>query len=158
MEKIIRVTRIYNAPVELVWKTWTDPELIMRWWGPDKFSCPIAKIDFREGGVSLVGMRAPAEFGGQDWFNIWSYQKIVPLQSIEFIQNLADNSGNKVKPVDVGMPPDFPEDIRTIVSFKDLGNSRTELTVTEFADMGQMSHFAQLGLEQTLDKLGTVFL
>jgi uncharacterized protein YndB with AHSA1/START domain len=66
MQKTIIVTRIYNAPVDLVWKTWTDPELVKRWWGPDRFICPIAKIDFREGGVSMISMRAPMEFGGQD--------------------------------------------------------------------------------------------
>ena len=157
MERIVRVTRIYNAPVEMVWKTWTDPQLVKRWWGPDRFSCPVAKIDFREGGVSLVSMLAPPAFGGQESFSIWAYQRIVPFLSIEFIQNLADKEGNKVRPVDVGMPPDFPEDIRTVVDFKDLGNSRTEMTVSEFADMGQMSHFAKLGLEQCMDKLGAIF-
>ena len=53
MEKYITVTRLFNAPVELVWKTWTDPELVKRWWGPDMFTCPSAKIDFRVGGKSI---------------------------------------------------------------------------------------------------------
>ena len=53
------VTRIFNAPIELVWKSWTEPELVMRWWGPDKFTSPSAKINFREGKSSIVCMRAP---------------------------------------------------------------------------------------------------
>ena len=44
------VTRIIDAPIELVWKAWTDPELIMRWWGPKYYTSPSCKIDFREGG------------------------------------------------------------------------------------------------------------
>ncbi len=63
------VTRVFDAPVELVWKAWTDPEYVMRWWGPDHFTSPSAKIDFREGGTSLVCMRAPEEFGGQDMYS-----------------------------------------------------------------------------------------
>lgn len=153
MEKKIVVRRIFNAPVELVWKNWTDPELIKQWWGPDKFTCPTAQIDFREGGVSLVSMLAPASFGGQETFSIWCYTKIIQYQSIEFVQNLAYKDGKKAKPTSLGMPPDFPEDVRTLVTFKELGKNKTEMTVTQFADMGQMNHFAKLGLEQTLDKM-----
>lgn len=157
MEKKVVVTRIYNAPVQLVWTTWTDPELIKMWWGPDKFTCPIAEIDFREGGKSLVCMRGAKEVGGQDFFSIWVYTKIVPMKSIEFIQHLADKAGNKINPVSVGMPSDFPEDIRTVVTFRELGNDQTEMTVTEFADMGQTTKFAIMGLEQSLDKMGKIF-
>jgi uncharacterized protein YndB with AHSA1/START domain len=158
MNPKLEVTRVFNAPVELVWKTWTEPALVMRWWGPDHFTCPSAIIDFREGATSIVCMRAPASFrGGGDTFSIWNYKKIVPYETIEFVMNLADKDGNKANPTDLGMPPDFPVDIRTVVAFKDLGNSKTEMTVTEYADFGQMSHFAQLGLEQSLDKMVAIF-
>jgi uncharacterized protein YndB with AHSA1/START domain len=157
MEKTVKVTRVFQAPVDAVWRVWTESELVMRWWGPDRFTAPLAKMDFREGGTSLVCMRAPKEFGGQDTYSIWQYTKIVPLQHIEFIQNLADSKGNKMKPTDLGMPPDFPEDIRTVVTFKSLAENQTEMTVIEYADMGQMSHFAQLGLEQSVAKMDQIF-
>ena len=48
------VTRIFDAPVEQVWKAWSDPDQVMRWWGPHGFTAPVAKMDFREGGTSLV--------------------------------------------------------------------------------------------------------
>ncbi len=157
MKKELVVTRTFNAPVALVWKTWTEPELVMRWWGPDHFTCPSAIIDFREGATSIVCMRAPKSFGGQDTFSLWTYKKIIQHQSIEFVQNLADKDGNKVNPTDIGMPPDFPLDILTVVEFKDLGNNKTEMTVTEHADFGQMSEFAKLGLEQSLGKMVAIF-
>ena len=84
------VTRVFDAPIEQAWKAWSEPEYVMQWWGPTGFTCPLAEMDFREGGTSLVCMRAPKEFGGQDMYNTWTYRKIVPMQSIEFIQNLAD--------------------------------------------------------------------
>ncbi len=157
MGKELVVTRVYDAPVELVWKTWTEPELVKLWWGPDKFTCPVAEINFYEGGISLVAMRAPAVFGGQDSFCTWEYKKIIHLQHIEFIQNLTDKSGNKTNPVALGMPADFPEDIRTVVTFKPLGSDKTEMTVTQYADFGQMSTFARMGMEQSLDKLKAIF-
>lgn len=148
------VTRVFDAPVDRVWKAWTDPEQVMRWWGPDHFTSPSAKMDFREGGTSLVCMRAPKEFGGQDMYSTWVYTKIVPLQSIEYIHNLADKNGKKADPVKLGMPPDFPQDQRNLVTFKAAGDRKTEMTVTEFDwTVGQMLDSSEIGLNQCLDKM-----
>jgi uncharacterized protein YndB with AHSA1/START domain len=154
----IEVTRQFNAPVEMVWKVWTDPELVTRWWGPRQFSAPSAKMDFREGGQSIVCMKAPKEMGEQEFYSLWLYQKIVHLQKIEFIQSLCDQNGNKVNPTQVGMPADFPRDILTIVIFNKLAAEKTELIVTEMAEFGSISHFARLGLEQSMDKMVAIFL
>ena len=94
---------------------------------------------------------------GQEWYSIWEYVKIQPLETIEFIQSLADKNGNKTEPIKVGMPPDFPSDIKTIVTFKVLAENKTQMTITESADFGSMSNFAQLGLEQSLAKMELVF-
>lgn len=123
------VTRLFNAPLSLVWKAWSDPEYVMQWWGPEGFTSPLAQIDFREGAPSLVCMSSP-EYG--DHYSIWRYEKIVPMQRIEYIHNLADKDGKKVDPVEIGMPPDFPQDQRHTVTFKDVGNGQTEMTVTEY--------------------------
>ena len=156
MANKIEVSRIFNAPVELVWKIWTDPELVKRWWGPQHFTSPVAIIDFRLGGTSLVSMKAPDAMGGQEFFSIWEYINIDPLRTIEFIQNLSDDSGNKIDPVKVGMPPDFPTDIRTVVTFKKITVNTTEMTVIEYAEFGSISHFAQIGLEQSVEKMGGI--
>ena len=150
------VTRVFAAPLDLVWKAWTEPEYVMRWWGPDHFTSPSAKMDFREGGTSLVCMRAPEDFGGQDMYSTWVYQKIVPMKQIEFIQNLADKDGNPIDPAGIGMPPEFPRDTRTVVTFKDLGNGTTEMTVTEYnmpTENTEIGKNAELGLNQSLDKM-----
>jgi len=148
------VTRVFDAPVERVWKAWTDPELVMQWWGPNGFTSPSAKIDFREGGTSLVCMRAPKKLGGQDMYSIWSYTKIVPMQSIEFIQNLADKDGNKIDPGKLGMPPDFPQNQRNLLTFKAAGANKTEMTATQFDwTQGQMLNLAEAGWNQCLDKM-----
>lgn len=148
------ITHIFESPVEKVWNAWHDPDLIKKWWGPDRFTCPLAAIDFREGGVSLVCMRAPAEFGGQDSYSTWSYTAIVPTERIEFIHNLADSKGNKLDPVSVGMPEDFPQDQRQAITFKDIGGGRTELTVIEYDwTVGTMMEMSKMGMEQCLNKM-----
>jgi uncharacterized protein YndB with AHSA1/START domain len=47
-------TRVFDAPVALVWKAWTDPQHVMQWWGPTGFTSPFARMDVREGEISLV--------------------------------------------------------------------------------------------------------
>ncbi len=157
MKKEIIITRVINAPIELVWKTFTDSELVKRWWGPDNFTCPSAKIDFVEGGTSLVCMRAPKEFGGQDMYNIWTYSKIILNERIEYIQNLSDENGNVVDPIKLGMPADFPKNTETIVTLKNIGGGKIEMIFKEFADFGQMFEAAKLGLEQCIEKMLIIF-
>ena len=67
MANQIEVTRTFNVPVEMVWKVWTGPELVKRWWGPKDFSSPVAKIDFREAGKSIVSIKARKEMGGRNF-------------------------------------------------------------------------------------------
>ena len=42
------VTRIFDAPRELVWKAWTDPKYVMQWWGPKGFTSPFCEMDLHE--------------------------------------------------------------------------------------------------------------
>lgn len=151
------ITRTFDAPLDLVWKAWTEPAHVMRWWGPNGFTCPSARVDFREGGTSLVCMRAPAEMGGQDMYSTWDYTRIVPLERIEFTSKLADAEGNPVDPAALGLPPEFPTAIPTVITFKAVG-TQTEMTVTEYGlPDTQMFTFAEAGLNQSLDKMAATF-
>lgn len=152
------VTRVFDAPIEEVWQAWSDPEYVMQWWGPTGFTSPSAQMDFREGGTSLVCMRAPQEYGGQDQYSTWYYQRIVPLERIDYIHNLADGDGNRVDPAQIGMPPDFPQDQLHTLTFKAVESGKTELTITEHNwSVGQMMEMSKLGLEQCLDKMAAIF-
>jgi uncharacterized protein YndB with AHSA1/START domain len=151
--------RVFDAPVERVWKAWSDPEDVKRWWGPEGFTCPVAKMDFREGGKSLVCMRAPKEFhGDQDMYSTWTYTKILPMQKIEWLHHFADKEGNRVAPVAQGLPPNMPEEVRNVVTFKAVGDAKTEITVTEFDwPVGEMMEMSKMGMEQCLDKMAASF-
>lgn len=152
------VTRVFEAPVELVWRAWTESEHVMRWWGPAGFISPVAKMDVREGGTSLVCMRAPKEFGGQDMYNTWTYTKITPLQSLEFTLDWADKDGNRTDPVKLGLPPDMPRDVRHKITFETVSPNKTEMTVTEYGyTSDQHFELSKAGLEQCLDKMAASF-
>jgi uncharacterized protein YndB with AHSA1/START domain len=154
----VAVTRVFDAPVEQVWRAWHEPELVMQWWGPTGFTSPSARMDFREGGTSLVCMRAPADFGGQDMYNTWTYSKIVPMQRIEYVLNFADKDGNKITPASIGLPADIPDNVRHVVTLTPVGHNKTELSVTEYGYTDQQTHdLSKAGLEQCLDKMEGIF-
>ncbi|HZQ08891.1 MAG TPA: SRPBCC domain-containing protein [Anaerolineae bacterium] len=147
------VKRIIDAPLELVWQAWTDPQHVMKWWGPKYYTSPSAKIDLREGGKYVFGMRAPQEQGGQDSYTAGVYTKIVPMERLEFTQGLSDEDGNPIDPAQIGMPPDFPKEIRTVVLFKRKGDM-TELTITEYGwTPSQMYVYSYAGMQQSIDKM-----
>jgi uncharacterized protein YndB with AHSA1/START domain len=151
------LTRLFKAPVEQVWNAWRDPEQVKQWWGPNGFTCPVAEIDFREGGRSLVCMRAPAEFGGQDLYNTWTYARIVPMQTIEFIQHFTDADGNRIEPASIGLPPDIPAEVPHVLVFRPLDAGQTDFTVTEYGyESDQTVEMSRMGMAQCLDKMAAV--
>lgn len=150
------ITHTFDAPIAQVWKAWSDEADIQQWWGPDGFTAPFVNVDFREGGTSLLCMSSP-DHG--EHYSTWDYQKIVPMEQIEFVHNLADKNGTKVDPVAVGMPDDFPVDQRQLIEFKALGSNQTELTVTEYGwTVGQMMEMSKMGMNQCLDKMAKLFI
>ncbi len=153
------VTRVFDAPIEKVWNAWRDPEHVKRWWGPNGFTCPVAHMDFREGGVSLVCMRAPKEFlGGQDMYNTWTYEEIVPMKRFVYILRFADKDGNTMDPAKQGLPAEMPKEVCNKVTFKELANNRTEVTVTEYDwEVGPIMEMSKKGLEQCLGKMAAIF-
>ena len=151
----IVATRIFNVPVADVWQAWADPELVKRWWGPIGFTCPLAKMDLRVGGTSLVAMRGP---DGTDMYSTWAYTRLTEHAYFEYIFNLSDAAGNKLDPVALGFPPDFPRDARHDVVFKPLEGGRTEMVMTEYGYTNdQLFDLSKAGLEQCLDKMVAIF-
>jgi uncharacterized protein YndB with AHSA1/START domain len=152
------VTRVFDAPIEQVWNAWAEAAMVKQWWGPTGFTCPLANMDFRVGGTSLVCMRAPKEYGGQDLYNTWTYTKIVPNERIEFVQNFADKDGNKVSPAAHGLPADVPFEVPHVLMFRAIGDHRTEFTVTEYGYPNeQIVEMSRQGMEQCLDKMAAIF-
>lgn len=148
------VTRRIQAPVERVWRAWSDPDQVTRWWGPQGFTSPMCRMDFREGGTTLVSMRSDQ---GWELFNTWTYRTIVPMERIEFVQGFADRDGHPVAPAELGLPPGIPDEVPHLVTFSAIDDSTTELTVHEYGypDAG-IVEISKAGQEQVLDKMAAI--
>ena len=151
------LARTFDAPVGEVWKAWTEGDDVREWWGPSGFTAPVADMDVREGGSSLVGMRAPDEMGGFEHFHTWSYTKIVPEERLEFIQHFADRGGNAIDPATVGMPPGIPMEVPHVLTFESGPEGGTAFTVTEFGYTSpDVVELSRAGMDQCLDKMAAL--
>ncbi len=77
----IRITRIYEAPVALVWDAWTDLKQVAQWWGPRGFSITTTSKDLRPGGTWEYVMHGP---DGKDWPNFTRYHEVVPQKRLVY--------------------------------------------------------------------------
>jgi uncharacterized protein YndB with AHSA1/START domain len=75
----IVITRMFDAPRELIWDAWTDPKQIVKWWGPRGFTITIHEMDVRPGGVWKSTMHGP---DGTDYRNDCEFSEVVKPERI----------------------------------------------------------------------------
>jgi uncharacterized protein YndB with AHSA1/START domain len=145
-EQGLVIERIFDAPRELVWRAWTEPEHFKRWYGPKGMSLHACEIDFRVGGRHLFGMRTP---DGHDYFTTGVYREIVPLERFVATDSLADEHGNVVP-----MGEDVPFETLITVELEDLADGKTKLTLRQvgWPDDSMATH-AGVGWNEAFDKL-----
>jgi uncharacterized protein YndB with AHSA1/START domain len=149
--------RTFAAPVSEVWKAWTEGDYIREWWGPSGFTAPVAEMDVREGGTSLVAMRAPDEMGGFEHFNTWNYRQIVREVRLEFMSRFSDRQGNAIDPASVGIPPGIPKEVPHVLTFASRRDGGTDFTVTEYGYTSpDVVELSRAGMDQCLDKLDSL--
>jgi uncharacterized protein YndB with AHSA1/START domain len=147
------VTRSFDAPMGRLWQVWTESDDVKQWWGPLGFTAPIANMDVRAGGTSLVCMRSP---DGVEFYTTWTYRRIDPPERLEFVVAFANDAGEQVNPAQLGLPPDLAREVPHVVVFEADGD-RTRVTVTEQGyTSDQTLETSKQGLEQCLDKMAAL--
>jgi len=119
------ITRIFDAPRELVFKAWTDPEDLAQWYAPKGCTVDFYTFDFRPGGAFLHCIRNPAS---HDCFCKGTYREIVVPQRIVYSLSFSDEYGAFVEPADAGMDPDWPRETIVTVTFTEQ-DGKTKLSL-----------------------------
>ena len=119
-DRRIVVTRVFDAPRALVWKAWTQPEHLVRWWGPEGCRCSDCTIDLRVGGTFSLVMHGP---DGAMYPCHGIFREIVDPHRIVY-----EGGTDMGHPCGAGVPPRS----RVTVTFEE-ADGRTTLTIdTEF--------------------------
>lgn len=108
------LNRILSAPPEKVYRAWTDPKLIVRWFTPQPWTTTHAETDVRAGGSSLIVMRGP---DGTEFPNRGIYLEVVPNQKLVFTDAFTRAWEPSEKPFMTG-----------ILTFEEIGAAKTNYT------------------------------
>jgi len=115
--------RILDAPRELVFKAWTEPDRLAHWWGPVGFELGISKMDFRPGGIFHYSMKSA---GGNEMWGKFVYQEIVPPERIVFVNSFSNQAGDITRHPIV---PTWPRETKVAVTLEEETGGKTKLNV-----------------------------
>ncbi|MBK7555507.1 MAG: SRPBCC domain-containing protein [Flavobacteriales bacterium] len=151
MSDTVRITRTFNAPVKAIWQAWTEAGKARQWWGPNDYTCPVANMDVRLGGKSLMAME------DKDGKRIWStatYSEVEPMRRLVFQDRFSDSQGNAITPNEAGMPGDWPKDQVVTVTLEEK-NGRTEMDLTHTGFPPEVVDDCTKGWNESFDKLAS---
>ncbi len=144
------IERTLDAPVDLVWRMWADPEHFAGWYGPGGASIPVAKMDVRVGGTRLICMEMQTPNGPMQMWFTGEYREIVVNERLVYTEAMSDSEGNVLPPEQTGMPEGHPAITEVIVELEDLGGS-TRMTMTHIGIPAESP--GAMGWNMAFDKL-----
>ena len=130
--------REFDAPRDMVWKVWTDPELLSRWYGPG-VETTIHKYDLKPGGVWLNEMK----WGEKSDLSKMEFQEVIVKEKIVYLHSSADADWNVISSP---MMENWPRVLLTTITFEDLGD-KTKVRLTQIpvdATDAEIACFAQM--------------
>lgn len=123
MSKEFVITRVFNAPLALVWKAHTETERLNEWWGPKGLTMLASNLDLRPGGLFHYGMETP---DGHQMWGKFVYREIVPQQKLVFVVSFSDKDAGITRHP---LSNTWPLEVLNTVSFTEQ-DGKTTLTVS----------------------------
>jgi uncharacterized protein YndB with AHSA1/START domain len=123
------IERTLDAPADLIWRMWTEPEHFAAWYGPDGASVPVARMDVRVGGRRLICMEVETPRGMMRMWFTGEYREVVESKRLVYTESMCDENGTVLSPSDLGMPDGHPTVTEIRVELDDLGG-RTRMVMT----------------------------
>jgi uncharacterized protein YndB with AHSA1/START domain len=148
------IERVFDAPRDLVWRAWTEPEHFKRWYGPTGMETVACDVDLRVGGRRSIGMRSP---DGQQYHTTGEYRELEPPHRFVATESPADAAGNSLPPSAYGMPDGMSMETIVTVTLEDLGDGRTKMTLRQAGFPSEdWAQGAGRGWNQAFDKLTAI--
>jgi uncharacterized protein YndB with AHSA1/START domain len=123
MSKDFVISRVLDAPRDLVWQCFTQPERMKQWWGPKGAKILKSQMNLRVGGTYLYGMQTP---DGTVMWGKMVYRAITPPERLEFINSFSDEAAGLTRHP---MAPTWPLQMLSIFTFEEQPGNKTKFTV-----------------------------
>jgi uncharacterized protein YndB with AHSA1/START domain len=117
------ISRVLDAPRDLVWKCFTEPGRMKQWWGPKEFTVIASKMDLHVGGTYHYGMKAP---DGTPMWGKFVFREIVPPELLNFISSFSDEKGGTTRHPG---HTSWPLEMHSIFTFEEMPGGKTKFTV-----------------------------
>ncbi|UKN01208.1 SRPBCC domain-containing protein [Paracrocinitomix mangrovi] len=137
-ENVLTVERTFNAPIKLVWRAWTEAELLDQWWAPTPWKSETAKMDFSEGGSRLYAMVGPE---GEKHWGLTEFTSIKPVTHFSGQDVFCDENGEPNREMPVAK---FSND------FNENNNQTTVIMVTHYASADDLKTVIEMGMKEGL--------
>mgnify|MGYP003574727312 CR=1 FL=1 len=121
------IERTFDAPQELIWRMWTQPEDFASWYGPKGMTIPVADMDLRVGGKRFICMASPD--GSMKMWTTGEFTAIDPTTRLSYTESMSDEEGNVLSPSAMGMPKSHPETTEVTVQLEEI-DGRTKMVMT----------------------------
>jgi uncharacterized protein YndB with AHSA1/START domain len=150
------VSRVVEAPVEVVWHAWTDPALIEKWWVPRGFTASVVRLDFRVDGTYLCSLSGRTARHGPvtSFWAAGAFEEIEPMERVVATAGLVDESGAAREAAAYGFDKAFPSRVRLTARFSDVPprNTRLVLRLSAFEPDTVSAHDAlkRCGMERAM--------
>jgi uncharacterized protein YndB with AHSA1/START domain len=144
------IERIFDAPIDLVWRMWTDPEHFRAWYGPSGATIPVAKMDVRVGGTRFLCMEIASTNGPMQMWFTGEYRDVVENRRLVYTETMSDENGNVSTPPDRDQAETHPVTTEVQVELEDIGG-RTRMVMTHVGIRADSPGAA--GWEMSLDRL-----
>ena len=125
----VMIERTFNAPVEVMWQMWTDPQHFKAWYGPGGATVPVAKMDVRVGGRRLICVEMHTPDGQMRMWFTGEYREVVESRRLVYTESMSDENGNVVSPTNMDMPNAHPVTTEVRVELEQVGG-RTKMVMT----------------------------
>jgi uncharacterized protein YndB with AHSA1/START domain len=100
--------RTFNAPVDVVWRMWTDPRHFAAWYGPPGAAVTVSEMDVRVGGRRLVRMAVDTPAGPREMWFVGEFREVVANQLLVYTDAMSDEHGSVATPGQTGRPHGHP--------------------------------------------------
>jgi uncharacterized protein YndB with AHSA1/START domain len=127
--KDLHIERVFDAPIDLVWAMWTEPEHFANWYGPMGAKIPKADMDVRVGGRRHIAMAMDTPRGAMEMFFVGEYREVNPKTRLVYTEAMADADGNPMTAEQMGMPAGAHMETSVVVELDEMGD-RTKMTMT----------------------------
>ncbi len=122
------ISRVFDAPRELVWQAFADPERMKHWFGPKGSTIVSSKMDLRVGGIYHGAMRNP---DGQVMWAKFVYREVAPPEHLSWVHSFSDEKGGLTRHP---LSASWPLELLTTVTFEEAPGGKTKLTLAVDAD------------------------